>query len=89
MKILSKPTMSGAKDRALDYGAGALAGYGYKTLSNMTGSSFWGSALSAIGVALFMPGERGRVIATTLGFNAGMMFGGDNSGGDNTQEAIM
>ena len=92
MKVLSKPTMSGLKNRVMDYGVGVGAGAAYSWLSGRIGSSFWGSALSAIGVGLVLPGERGQVVTEMLGFTAGIALGsgaGSNASSSSSQESVM
>lgn len=84
MKILSKPSGQRLKNRALDYGSGVGAAVLMNMLTNLLGSSFWGSAGSAVIVGSIFPDERGTALTTILGFNAGlaMVSSGAQSGAE-------
>lgn len=81
MKILSKPSGARIKTRAIDYASGFGAAVLMNTLSNWLGSSFWGSAISAVVVGSIFPDERGTALTTMLGFTAGMAAGGAGASG--------
>lgn len=92
MKILSKPSGQRLKTRAIDYGSGFGAALLMQTLSNWLGSSFWGSAVSAVVVGSIFPDERGTALTTMLGFTAGMSAGatsGNSQGDSNIQDEVM
>jgi hypothetical protein len=70
-KIVSAPSMSGIKTSAVDYAAGFGGNMLYQLLSRITGSGLIGGAIAAILTGSVIAGERGRMLATLLGFQSG------------------
>ena len=62
------PTMGGVKSSMTDYAYGAGGGILYGVASSITGSGLLGGLLSAALAGSTIKGERGKTIATMLGF---------------------
>ena len=62
------PTMGGLKTSMTDYAYGAGGGILYSVASSITGSGLVGGLLSAALAGSVIKGDRGRTIATMLGF---------------------
>ena len=84
------PSTRGLMGVLTDYGVGAIAGISYNVISNFTsqmgfGGGLLGGAIAAAGVGSVIKGTRGEVLATMLGFQAGIgagdIFGGLGMGG--------
>ena len=89
------PSTRGLMGGLTDYGVGAIAGISYNVISNFTaqmgfGGGLLGGAIAAAGVGSVVKGTRGEVLATMLGFQAGLVglndiMGGFAGGDDNDQ----
>ena len=62
------PTVGGVKSSMTDYAYGAGGGILYSLASSITGSGLIGGLVSAGLAGSMIKGERGKMIATMLGF---------------------
>jgi len=65
------PTGNNVGKSLQNYGVGLAAGLGFNLVSRFTGSGLVGGAIAAGVTGAIVPGEAGKIITTTLGFNLG------------------
>ena len=65
------PTARGLTNSLGDYGMGLVSGLAYRLVSGITGSGLIGGAIAAAGTGAIVRGEAGKIIAISLGFQAG------------------
>ena len=70
MAAVRVPSVSRVTGGLYNYAIGAGAGWAYTFLSQYVGGLV-GSALLAAGIAAVVPGNRGEILTTVLGFNVG------------------
>lgn len=96
---IAVPSASNVMSSLQDYGMGAVAGVGYRIVSQVVGSSMIGGAIAAALTGAVIKGPAGKIIAVQLGFVAGQqllaggglgslpiignLFGGGGGGGPN------
>ena len=66
------PTVRGVQSGLMDYGAGGVAGVVYRTVSQVTGSSLVGGAISAALASSVTKGQLAPIIAVNMGFGTGL-----------------
>jgi len=68
---IAVPTGSNIGRSLSNYGVGLIAGIGFNIVSRITGSGLIGGAIAAGVTGAVVPGDAGKIITTTLGFNLG------------------
>jgi len=89
MAQIGVPSVGGVKSALTDYAYGAGGAVAYGITSSIFGSGLLGSLASAALAGSVIKGERGTIIATTLGFLGLMSSMGGGGGGEAAEQGVM
>lgn len=76
---IGTPSTGGMKSALTDFAIGAAGGFLYDVATGILGNGLFGGLAGAALAGSMVKGVRGEIIATTLGFQAGMSLIGGNA----------